>query len=158
MPKAAAIRREKSPPNLTRRGGVWWFQRRVPAEYLDAFGKTHVFVTTKIKCFNDPKGLGASKKATEINAGLETLWQGLLDGKGSEARREGEHALATARRLRIGSPIADPSTRAIPEILARYEAVERHRAAEDRTAAAVALDAVTKPKPTFQECAEMLLA
>ena len=95
----------KNPPNLTRRGGMWRFHRRVPKVYLSIVGKLDVQLSTGIKCADDPKGIAASRRAIQINRDLETHWELLAAGKDAEAHQFWDEAQTAARKLRISPPI-----------------------------------------------------
>jgi integrase len=151
------------PNNLTKRGGMWRFQRRVPSHFIAVVGRDDVKISTGIRCANDPKGITASRRAEQINRDLETQWRLLADGKNVEAQKFWADAQAAARKMRISPPIDDSFQRAVDEAVRRALApgshtIARTSAGENRAAVAAAYDVVPKRAMTFKQAATAYIA
>lgn len=64
---------------LTRRGTVWHFVRRVPAEFAALDRRGIVRHSTRVRIADDRVGRRASRVAENLNEGLEQFWKGLAD-------------------------------------------------------------------------------
>ena len=70
-----------------------------------------------------------------------------------QAVRDYETALNAAKKMRLSSPIDDPTMRTIAELLDRIEKLSGSRA-EDRASVLAVYDAAPKPDMTFRQCTE----
>jgi hypothetical protein len=61
----------RSPEFLTRRGSVWHFVRRVPAEFAALYRRGVIRHSTRIRTTDDRVGRRASRVAEKLNAALE---------------------------------------------------------------------------------------
>jgi integrase len=143
-------------PYLTRRGGMWHFQRKVPKELVALVGRGDIKLSTGIKCADDPKAVAANRQVARINQDLENRWLLMAEGKNAEALQFWEDAQTAARRLRISAPISDPMQRTFEELMARVRALEAGGTAaiQSRPAYAATLDLVPPPGMTFRQCAD----
>ena len=64
---------------LTRRGAVWHFVRRVPAEFSGLDRRGVVRHSTRVRVADDRVGRRAARVAETLNEGLEQFWKGLSD-------------------------------------------------------------------------------
>jgi hypothetical protein len=84
---------------LTKRGGTWFFYRRVPREYAQFDRRKFVFETTKIKVADDRRGVRAAGVAERINGALVAFWEGLAAGEVSAAKARYDDACRRARAM-----------------------------------------------------------
>jgi len=84
---------------LTKRGGVWAFQRRTPKEYAHLDPRPIYRASTKIKVADDRGGRRASIVADKLNRELEAFWQGLAQGRPREQLTGYTAARQRARQL-----------------------------------------------------------
>jgi hypothetical protein len=138
---------------LKRRGGFWWFQRRVPDE-LAAFDNRPggiVQKSTGIRIVDDPRKVAAIKWVAGYNGALEADWRALADSGSAHAVAESQAAMRAATAMHISAP--DPTVqRTIAELLARIKQLEGRT--DDRASGLAVLDQVGKPVATFKQCAE----
>lgn len=75
--------------HLHKKGGYWFFIRRVPKEYLAVDGRRYISQSTKIPIADDPLGLAAQMRVAKLNATMERSWQDLTAGidPGAAGRR-----------------------------------------------------------------------
>lgn len=147
---------------LTRRGGVWWFQRRVPAEFADLDTRGVVKQSTRIKIRDDKIGARATAVAAEMNRDLEAFWAALRAGAGPDAKARYEAARKQAKMLGfVYAPVADVAALPLQDILNRvqtFDAVRQNR----QQAGTVLLGGVEKPKIAlsglFEEFKEVVKA
>lgn len=104
---------------LLKRDGWWHFQRRVPKEFKDLDSREIVRNSTKIRIADDPRGTRAGKVADQQNQVLEAYWQGLMEGKASEAQRRYDDARRRARAMGLdylpAAELAQKGRRAVLE-------------------------------------------
>jgi integrase len=110
---------------LTRRGGTWFFYRRVPREYAAFDRRKFVFETTKIKVADDRRGVRAAGVADRINTSLVEYWEGLAAGETTAAKARYDDACRRARamgyRYREATELATDQT----DLLSRITELEK---------------------------------
>ena len=72
------------PDFLTRRGSVWHFVRRVPAEFATADPRGIIRHSTRVRIADDRTGRRAARVAETLNEALERHWASLA-GKRPQA-------------------------------------------------------------------------
>jgi hypothetical protein len=87
------------PDFLTRRGGVWHFVRRVPAEFATADPRTGIRHSTRVRIADDRSGRRAARVAEELNGALECHWKSLADGPARPTFSRYDEARRCARAL-----------------------------------------------------------
>jgi integrase len=153
----------KNPENLTKRGGMWRFQRRVPKAYLSIVGRADIQISTGVKCADDPRGNTASKRAAQINRDLEAHWELLATGKDAQAHQFWADAQAAVRKMKIAPLVDDSLQRTVDDAVRRALALHgvnfaNGPAIESRAAVAAAFDVVPRPGMTFEACAKAYIA
>jgi integrase len=144
------------PEYLTKRGGFWRFQRRVPDEFASLDRRVIIQLSTKIRVADDPRAVRASEKAKEFNRALETYWHNLVTSDNAKATAEYDAAIRAAKRMNISAPDSS-ATRTIAELLARIEKLEGGKRIEDRPSVLAVYDLAERPAMTFRQCAEQFI-
>jgi integrase len=107
---------------LTKRNGVWHYQRRVPNDYAHLDRRGIVRLSTKIKVVNDRTGTKASRVAARMNETSEAYWRSLAESKDIEARQAYADAVKLARSLGLDyQPPPIIAQQPIAEVLERIE-------------------------------------
>ena len=132
---------------LTKRGGVWWFQRRIPAEFADIDSRLVVKQSTRVKVRDDRAGIRASVVVDKLNSDLEAYWTGLKTGGGAEAKARYETARKHARTLGfVYAPVHDVAKLSIEEIHRRAQTFDAVKGASRQQAGVALLGGVSRPK------------
>jgi hypothetical protein len=109
---------------LTKRGGYWRFNRRVPDEYSALDPRPIVQQSTRVRIVDDPRAIRAGEVAGQMNDTLERYWRDLATATNTKAFVEYQAAMKAATRMGISSP--DPTVhRTISELLTRIEQLEK---------------------------------
>lgn len=146
---------------LSLRGGVWQFQRRVPAAAAMHETRRVVRISTGTR---DKTAAGVI--ASRINAGLEAYWHSLLGsdittGAPQVDAARFEAAVRTAQRLGLSyRPAAELATAPLREIVERTEVLEKQPQPTAPVKAAV-MGGIDKPVPRLSglfEAYEKLVA
>lgn len=133
---------------LTRRGSLWHFVRRVPAEFAACDRRVIIRHSTRIRVADDRLGRRAARVAEKMNEELELRWRSLLADQSQGNLTRYEEARRRARMLGydhianeqlLGSPIE--------RVLERLEALVAKGLVEDKGARTALLG--TEAKPSF---------
>ncbi|CAM5404267.1 hypothetical protein AFEL58S_02083 [Afipia felis] len=137
---------------LTKRDGVWHFQRRVPIEYQEYDKRNPVRLSTKVKVATDRRGIKATAVADRLNLDLEAFWRSCVGGRAAEARQTYDEAVKRSRALGLDY-VEAPEAAAAPlhDVLGRIEALMQGRRADDPVTTSAVLGAVPKPKIKLTE-------
>lgn len=137
------------PERLGRRGGVWYYVRRVPPEFAAVEPREIVRISTGIRIRDDKAGVRASRKAASIESELEASWRARA-GQGARATALAlEEARERARVLELPyKPAEDAVRESIDEIHRRLAALEQGDRRHDPVTVAAALGGV--PLPTIR--------
>jgi integrase len=107
---------------LTKRDGVWHYQRRVPSDYVHLDCRGIIRLSTKIKVASDRAGNKASRVAARMNDTHEAFWRGLAESKDTEARQAYADAVKLARSLGLDyQPPQIAAQQPIADVLHRIE-------------------------------------
>jgi integrase len=141
-----------------KRKSTWYFARRVPLQYAHLDSRGIVRQTTGVRIATDPHAFAARRIAERMDSALESYWADLA-GSGARRRAMADYqaAIHAATKLGVSPPLPQQGQRAIEELLARIERLERGKIAEDRNNVAALLDAAPIPELTFRECAEQYI-
>lgn len=92
---------------LRRRGGVWYYHRRIPRAYARVIGREHVTITTGIQISNDPRAIRAVRRVEQLNELVERYWRNKAAGGNSEASEMAHRLGAFNSGGGWGAPTAD---------------------------------------------------
>jgi len=84
---------------LTRRGGTWYFVRRVPSAYAELDRRGVVRHSTRVKIADDRVGRRAARIADTLNQELEHFWISLAGGQPGDGLSRYDEARRRARSL-----------------------------------------------------------
>ncbi|MGM5047709.1 hypothetical protein AB8A20_02480 [Tardiphaga sp. 604_B6_N1_1] len=87
---------------LTKRNGVWHYQRRVPEEYAAFDKRVPVRLTTSIKVVDDKRGRKAIEIAERLNLDTEAYWRMCAGGSAEQAKLD--YNAAVKRSLILDLP------------------------------------------------------
>lgn len=133
------------PKYMVRRGGVFYYVRRVPTELADQVGKTFERVTTKQTSLR-----AAIPVVDQINRETEAYWAQLAAGEAGEARQRYTAAVARARALGLGYQTADSlAGGSLDEIVRRVELLEARGALDEPGEVAAVLGGASAPEFTI---------
>ena len=79
------------PERLSKRGGVWYFVRRVPPEFVEFDPREIVRLSTKVRVRDDRAGVKAGRAAAKLEVDLEATWKAAA---GHQSRGGGIHPRA----------------------------------------------------------------
>ncbi|MBR0687293.1 tyrosine-type recombinase/integrase [Bradyrhizobium manausense] len=105
---------------LTKRGGIWYYVRRVPPQFLAFEKRSPVRLSTGIRVADDRAGVKASRKAKQLEIDLEASWLARA-GQGARAAALAlEDARERARALELPyKPIEDAIRETVEDIVRR---------------------------------------
>ncbi len=136
------------PDFLTRRGGVWHFVRRVPAEFETVDPRGIIRHSTRIRIADDRSGRRAARVAEELNGALECHWKSLVDGPSRSTSSRYDDARRCARALGYDYILnAQLISLPIERTLERLEALVAKGVAQDPIARTALLG--TEKRPSF---------
>ena len=135
------------PERLGRRGGVWYYVRRVPPEFAAVEPREIVRISTGIRIRDDKAGVRAARVARKIEIDLEASW---IAGAGQGAREAAqaiEDARARAQALELPyKPIEDVVKESLDDIHRRLAALEVGERRHDPKTVAAAVGGVPLPQ------------
>jgi integrase len=128
------------PDFLTRRGSVWHFVRRVPAEFAALDRRGIVRHSTRIRIADDRVGRRAARVAERLNAALEQHWKALAANGAPTGSSRYDEARRRARELGFDY-VPNDQLIALPieRILERLEAIVSKGVTQDAGARAALL-------------------
>lgn len=133
--------------HLSKRGGIWYYLRRVPPQYAKLDKRTFARQSTAIRVADDPRGVRAGSLARAINSETESYWRTLSSGKHTEAKRRYDEARALAKKLGFSyMPAAQlAATASLEELVARAEKIAAMNAVKDAKVVDALLGAAPPP-------------
>lgn len=133
---------------LTRRGGVWHFVRRVPAEFATVDPRGIIRHSTRVRIADDRSGRRAARVAETLNEALELHWTSLVGTRSGSSVSRYDEARRCARALGYDY-ILNAQLIALPieRTLERLEALVAKGVAQDPAARTALLG--TEKRPSF---------
>src|SRR5262245_51945622 len=131
---------------LTRRGGVWHFVRRVPAEFASIDRRGIIRHSTRVRIRDDRLGRHAARVADRLNRELELHWKSKVSESGSANPSRYNDARRRARELGYDYVAAEQLiAQPVERILERLEALVAKGLTQDQ-GARTALLGTEKPE------------
>lgn len=135
------------PERLGRRGGVWYYIRRVPPEFAEVDKRGIVKISTGVKISDDRSGVKAARVASRLEIDLEASWNASAGHTARAGILALEAARARAQALELSyRPADDVAKEALSEILRRLDALAIGDRRSDPATAAAALGGVPLPE------------
>lgn len=134
------------PGRLSKRGGVWYYVRRVPKAFEAVDPRRPVKLSTGIMVRDDRAGAKAARKAKQLEIDLEASWRASAGHTAQDAALRLDDARARAQALGLPyKPIEDVVREDLAEILRRVTALEAGDRRHDPATVAAAVGGVPLP-------------
>lgn len=131
---------------LTRRNGLWYFVRRVPAEFAAVDPRGIVKLSTKVKVAADRVGIRAGRIADRMDLDLEASWRAKAGGDPGQAAIDVDEARKRARALGLDyKPIDVAVNEAAADIMRRVDQLAKGDRRHDAATTAAVLGGVPLP-------------
>jgi integrase len=131
---------------LTKRNGVWHYQRRVPEEFAAFDKRVPVRLTTGIKVVDDKRGRKAIEIAERLNLDTEAYWRMCAGGNAAQAKLVYDAAVKRSLILDLPYlPAAAIAKEAPADLIRRIDALGTGDRVHDPETRAAVLGAVAAP-------------
>lgn len=131
---------------LTKRNGVWHYQRRVPEEFAAFDKRVPVRLTTGIKVVDDKRGRKAIEIAERLNLDTEAYWRMCAGGNAAQAKLDYDAAVKRSLILDLPYlPAAAIAKEAPADLIRRIDALGTGDRVHDPETRAAVLGAVAAP-------------
>lgn len=131
---------------LTKRNGLWYFVRRVPAEFAAVDPRGVIKLSTKIRAAGDRAGVRAGRVADRLNLDLEASWRVGAGAGTLQASIDVDEARKRARALGLEyKPIEAAVTEAAADIIRRVDELAKGDRRHDAATTAAVLGGVALP-------------
>lgn len=135
------------PERLTKRGGIWYYVRRVPPEFVELDRRGIVRQSTKVRVRDDRAGVKAARIAARLEIDLEASWKAAAGLQARAGVLGLEDARARAQALELAyKPVDDVAKEALAEILRRLDALKVGERRHDGDTVAAAIGGVPLPE------------
>ncbi|MBR0871226.1 molecular chaperone [Bradyrhizobium tropiciagri] len=135
------------PERLTKRGGLWYYVRRVPPEFAAFDARDSVRISTRIKVRDDRTGVRAARVATQLDIDQEAAWKAAAGQGARQAAVAFDDAWRRAQALDLPyKPIEEIAKETADEILRRFDTLAVGERRHDLATVDAALGGVPTPQ------------